>query len=67
MSYQEFHQLKNELINKLMSIDDGSCMDDWCNDLTMNIPVKEQVAKITEMAKRLESLSNELAETEKEY
>ncbi|WP_461198030.1 hypothetical protein [Enterococcus sp. N249-2] len=66
-AYQEFHRLKNELINRLTSIEDGSCMGDWCNDLTTNIPVKEQVTKISKLAKKLEKHSEELAEIEKEY
>lgn len=64
MSYQEFHQLKNEMINKLTSIEDESCMDDWCNDYTTNIPVQEQVIKIAEMANRLKKLGIELAKIE---
>ncbi|MGM8140371.1 hypothetical protein [Enterococcus italicus] len=41
--YNEFHQLKNDIISSLSSIADGSEMRSYCDDLSQEVKVSEKV------------------------
>lgn len=62
--YEEFHRVKRELIGKLQSIEDGSCMNSLCDDCLESIRVKDQMKNIKALAKQLEALGKGLAKGE---
>lgn len=62
--YEEFHRVKRELIGKLQSIEDGSCMNSLCDDCLESIRVKDQMKSIKALAKQLEALGEELTKGE---
>jgi metal-responsive CopG/Arc/MetJ family transcriptional regulator len=62
--YEEFHRVKRELIGKLQSIEDGSCMNSLCDDCLESIRVKDQMKNIKALAKQLEALRKGLAKGE---
>lgn len=49
--YEEFHRVKRELIGKLQSIEDGSCMNSLCDECLESIRVKDQMKNIKALAK----------------
>ena len=62
--YEEFHRVKRELIGKLQSIEDGSCMNSLCDDCLESIRVKDQMKNIKALTKQLEELGKGLVKGE---
>lgn len=62
--YNEFHKTKNDIIDKLNSIEDGSEMRSYCDDLSQEIKVSEQVDDVCKQMNQLMELVGFLKKVE---
>lgn len=54
--YLEFHCLKKDIANKLNSIEDGTEMAAFCNDMLEDITVSDRLNEVAEMFSELQRL-----------
>lgn len=62
--YQEFHRLRDSIISKLLSIQEGSAMNSFCDDVIEDTTVIDQVNEVSKEALALSFLAKELSEEE---